>query len=40
MIDLKAVPYNPGTKWIYDKVGWSQNDYAMFHLWGFIDRRL
>jgi hypothetical protein len=40
MINYDDFSYNPRTKWIYDKVGWSQNDHAMFHSWGFVDRRL
>jgi len=40
MINTDDFPYNRGTRWIYDKLGWSHNDYEMLHLWGFIDRRL
>jgi hypothetical protein len=37
MIDYEFVKYNPETKWVFDRVGWSRNDYNMFCNWGFLD---
>ena len=37
MIDLKYLTYNGASKNIFERVGWSENDYKMFCFWGFVD---
>jgi len=39
-IDWNYITYNDDTKRIFDKVGWSKNDFFMFSSWFFADKEL
>lgn len=39
-LDYNNVQFNDRTRWIFDRVGWSENDYHMFRSWAFADPEL
>jgi hypothetical protein len=40
VIDFGHIQYDKTSKYIFDKVGWSENDFNMFKKWFFVDKHI